>query len=232
MSAPHLSASGAPEEADAHLVTRVLNGDDAAYATLVRRHQGLIYRHARGMGLDHDTSLDLVQDAFVRAFERLEDCRDGANYRSWLFRICRNLCLDELRNVRRLCIPMSSIENATDLESMHVVEDETTLTLRTALERLPQALREAFLLKHDAGYTYDEVAEITEASPSAVKMRVHRAREALRAFLTTQGFVDESKDGSDNRAVAERLINEAGQNSSPSGARDSAAHVSHSRRMS
>jgi RNA polymerase sigma-70 factor (ECF subfamily) len=231
MSAPHLSP-GAPEQPDAHLVTRVLDGDDAAYATLVRRHQDLIYRHARGMGLDHDTSLDLVQDAFVRAFERLEDCRDGANYRSWLFRICRNLCLDELRNVRRLCVPMSSIENANDLEPMHVVEDETTLTLRAALDRLPQALREAFLLKHDAGYTYDEVAEITEASPSAVKMRVHRAREALRAFLTTQGFGDESKDGSDNRAVAERLMNEAGQNPPPSGAHKNAARVSHSRRMS
>lgn len=232
MSAPHLSSSGASEQPDAHLVTRVLNGDDAAYAALVRRHQDLIYRHARGMGLDHDTSLDLVQDAFVRAFERLEDCRDGANYRSWLFRICRNLCLDELRNVRRLCIPMSSIENANDLEAMHVVEDETTLTLRAALDRLPQALREAFLLKHDAGYTYEEVAQITEASPSAVKMRVHRAREALRAFLTTQGFGHELEDGSDNRAVAERLMNEAEQNSSPSGARDNAAHVSHSRRMS
>jgi RNA polymerase sigma-70 factor (ECF subfamily) len=232
MSAPHLTPSGAPEQPDAHLVTRVLNGDDAAYGTLVRRHQDLIYRHARGMGLDHDTSLDLVQDAFVRAFERLEDCRDGANYRSWLFRICRNLCLDELRNVRRLCVPMSSIENGNDLEPMHVVEDETTLTLRAALDRLPQALREAFLLKHDAGYTYEEVAEITEASPSAVKMRVHRAREALRAFLTTQGFCDESKDGSDNRAVAERLMNEGSQNPLPSGAREKTARVSHSRRMS
>ena len=150
------------------------------------------YRHARGMGLDHDTSLDLVQDAFVRAYERLEDCREGANYRAWLFRICRNLCLDELRNVRRLSVPMSHIENADDLESPHVVGDETTLTLRAALDRLPNALREAFLLKHDAGYTYEEVAEITEASPSAVKMRVHRAREALRAFLEAQGWATQT----------------------------------------
>jgi RNA polymerase sigma-70 factor (ECF subfamily) len=234
MSAPLLDPSAAPEPSDAQFVARVLDGDDAAYAPLVRRHQDVIYRHARGMGLDHDTSLDLVQDAFVRAFERLADCRDGANYRSWLFRICRNLCLDELRNVRRLCVPMSSIENADDLESIHVVEDEITLTLSAALDRLPHALREAFLLKHDAGYTYEEVAEITEASPSAVKMRVHRAREALRVFLTAQGFSGtiELKDGSDNRAIAERLMNEAGQNSPPSDAHADAPRVSHSRRMS
>lgn len=224
----------APEPSDAELVARVLDGDDAAYAPLVRRHQDVIYRHARGMGLDHDTSLDLVQEAFVRAFDRLADCRDGAHYRSWLFRICRNLCLDELRNVRRLCVPMSSIENADDLESTQVVEDDVALTLSAALARLPNALREAFLLKHDAGYTYEEVAEITEASPSAVKMRVHRAREALRTFLAAQGFSGaiESPAGSDNRALAERLMNEAGQNPSPSDARANAQRVSDSRRMS
>jgi RNA polymerase sigma-70 factor (ECF subfamily) len=183
--------SGDTEPSDAQVVAQVLSGDDSSYATLVHRHQQLIYRHARGMGLDHDTSLDLVQDAFVRAFDRLEDCRDGANYRSWLFRISRNLCLDELRNVRRLTVPMSTIENARDIEDARGAEDDLTMTLQTALARLPDALREAFLLKHDAGYTYEEVAELTDASPSAVKMRVHRAREALRAFLRAEGVGSE-----------------------------------------
>jgi hypothetical protein len=107
------------------------------------------------------------------------------------------------------------------------------LTLRAALDRLPNALRQAFLLKHDAGYTYEEVAEITESSPSAVKMRVHRAREALRAFLIEQGVggTIELEDESDNRGIAERLTNE-GQNNETSGARANAAHVSHPRRIS
>src|SRR5688572_12889396 len=199
MTAAMQVAFRSPEPADAQVVGRVLNGDHEAYAFLMHRHQDAIYRHARGMGLDHDTSLDLVQEAFVKAFDHLEDCRDGANYRSWLFRICRNLCLDELRNVRRRCVPMSAIENAEDIEDTRRSEDEMTLTLNTALERLPAALRETFLLKHDAGYTYEEVAEITGASPSAVKMRVHGAREALRVFLSTQGVgaADEFENGSD-----------------------------------
>jgi RNA polymerase sigma-70 factor, ECF subfamily len=223
------------EMPDAQLVTRVLEGDDAAYGTLVHRHQDLIYRHARGMGLDHDTSLDLVQDAFVRAYDRLEDCRDGASYRAWLFRICRNLCLDELRSVRRLAVPLSAIEHADGLEDTRGSEDELTLTLRAALDRLPSALRQAFLLKHDAGYTYDEVADITESSPSAVKMRVHRAREALRAFLIEQGVMGgtliEFDNGRDNSGVAKRLTNE-GQNHLPNGARPNVVRASHSRRMS
>src|SRR5687768_12207127 len=178
----------AAEPTDAQLVARALAGDRDTYGTLVQRHQAAIYRHARGMGLDHDTSLDLVQDAFIRAWERLEDCREGAHYRSWVFRICRNMCLDELRNVRRRTVPMSDMEDVESIADTRANGDDLTLVLRAALESLPVALREAFLLKHDAGYTYEEIAEISEASPSAVKMRVHRARESLREFLAREGM--------------------------------------------
>jgi hypothetical protein len=129
---------------------------------------------------------------------------------------------------------MSAVDGADDLEDARSVENELTLTLRAALDRLPNGLREAFLLKHDAGYTYEEVAEITESSPSAVKMRVHRAREALRVFLTEQGVVVDSNDFEhrcDNQGGADRLTNE-GKNKPTSGARANAAHASHSRRIS
>jgi RNA polymerase sigma-70 factor, ECF subfamily len=181
----HALRAGEPD--DAQLVARVLGGERDAYAQLVHRHQASIYRHARGMAIDHDTSLDLVQDAFVRAYDRLEDCRDGAHYRSWLFRICRNLCLDHLKNVRRRSLPLSQVATAADIPSADRGVSELDLTLRAALARLPASMREAFLLKHDAGYTYEEVAELTQSTASAVKMRVHRAREALRAFLIAQG---------------------------------------------
>lgn len=196
------------EAPDANLVTRVLEGDLDAYTGLVHRHQDAIYRHARGLGLDHDTSLDVVQDAFVKAFDRLSECRDRAHFRPWLFRILRNLCFDELRNVRRrLSIPMSDLEFPDGIEDPRGEPDDLTLTLRAALDRVPTALRDAFLLKHDAGYTYEEIAELTEASPSAVKMRVHRAREALRSFLSEQGMNigDELSERSDNQGSVERL---------------------------
>ena len=172
---------------DEDLVTQVLRGDRDAYAELVNRHQARIYRHLRGMGLDHDTSLDLVQDAFVKAYTRLHECHDAPHFRAWVFRIGRNLCLDHLRSVRRLSIPMSSVEGIERVADRRAEVDDVERTLREALMRLPAALREAFLLKHDAGYTYDEIAELTNASPSAVKMRVHRARESLRTFLIEQG---------------------------------------------
>jgi RNA polymerase sigma-70 factor (ECF subfamily) len=173
---------------DAELVRRVLDGGRDDYAQLVRRHQDGLYRHARGMGLDHDTSLDLVQDTLVKAYARLPECRDPAHFRAWLFRIARNLCLDYLKNVRRASIPMSSLANADQIPAPLQSDAEMTGTLEHALGSLPVALREAFLLKHDAEYTYEEVAELTNASVSAVKMRVHRAREALRSYLVHQGI--------------------------------------------
>jgi RNA polymerase sigma-70 factor (ECF subfamily) len=172
---------------DATLVRHVLKGDREAYADLVNRHQNLLYRHACGMGLDHDTALDIVQDSFVRAYSRLDECHDPANFKSWVFRIARNMCLDHLKNVRRMTLPMSQVSEVESIPADKAMDDEIDTTMREALSRLPRMLREAFLLKHDAGYTYEEVAVLTDSSPSAVKMRVHRARETLRDFLIEEG---------------------------------------------
>jgi RNA polymerase sigma factor (sigma-70 family) len=171
---------------DADIVRSVLQGARNDYAELVRRHQDALYRHARGMGLDHDAAVDIVQDSFVKAFAHLSDCKEPAHFKAWVFRITRNYCLDYLKNVRRLTVPLSEVENvAANAET--AADIDRRATLREALESLPPAMREAFLLKFDADYTYDEVAELTDASPSAVKMRVHRAREALREFLIQSG---------------------------------------------
>ena len=174
---------GGAADDDAALVARVLEGDVAAYEGLVRRHQGALFRHARGMGLDPDTAEDMVQDALVKAYAALADCRDGAAFRSWAFRILRNRCLDHLKDVRRRDVPIDdaapggadAFGHAPSADLRHEIED--------ALGRLSPLLREAFLLRHEAGYTYDELAAITDTSPSAVKMRVHRAREELRDLL-------------------------------------------------
>ena len=173
---------------DALLVQRVLRGQREDYGELVRRHKDLLYRHARGMGLDHDTSIDLVQDAFVKAYLRLDECRDPEHFRAWIARIARNLCLDYLKNVRRATVPLSTVPAAEAIPADETRDVELNGTLEQALQNLPLALREAFLLKHDAEYTYEEVAELTNASVSAVKMRVHRAREDLRTFLAHQGI--------------------------------------------
>lgn len=165
---------------DAACVARVRAGERDAFAILVRRYQTSLYRHARALGLDHDTGHDAVQDAFVRAYTNLETCRDTAHFRTWLFRILRNRCLDHLKDVRRRHVPLDTVtipasDNATSIEDADA--------LVRAFRQLPPALREAFLLKHRDGCSYEEIAERTGATVSALKMRVHRARDLLRATL-------------------------------------------------
>lgn len=168
---------------DAALVARAVDGDAGAYEILVRRHQGALYRHARGMGLDPDTAEDMVQEALVRGYSGLAECRDGGAFRGWLFRILRNCCLDHFKNIRRRNVPLD--EASPDGAEGFGAEPTTELRheLDDALGRLSPLLREAFLLKHEAGYSYDEMAEIADTSASAVKMRVHRARDELRELL-------------------------------------------------
>jgi RNA polymerase sigma-70 factor (ECF subfamily) len=170
---------------DAAIVAHVLAGERDAYAILVRRYQVGLYRQACSLGMDHDTALDHVQDALVRAYASLNECRDRDRFRVWLFRILRNRCLDHLKDIRRRHLPLDVVQLAQDPpEPM----PDARSALRDAFSELSPALREAFLLKHRDGCSYEEIAEHTGASISALKMRVHRARELLRAHLEAAGM--------------------------------------------
>lgn len=152
------------------------------FTALVRDYQSALYRYGRGLGLDHDTALDLVQEAFVKAYARRDQCREPGKVRSWLFRIFRNTMLDWARNVRRSEVPILDLEEPVgeeDFAERHALRE----AIGAALASLPPILREAFLLRHDLGHSYEEIAEIAGTSLSAAKMRVARARDALREAL-------------------------------------------------
>jgi RNA polymerase sigma factor (sigma-70 family) len=156
--------------------------DHDAFAALVRRHQNPLYRYGRGLGLEHDTALDLVQEAFVKAFARWDQCRETDKVQSWLFRIFRNTMLDWVKNIRRTEVSILDQDHPADdhdFAERHALRE----AIGDALASLPPILREAFLLRHDHGHSYEEIAEIAGISLSAAKMRVARGREALREAL-------------------------------------------------
>jgi RNA polymerase sigma-70 factor (ECF subfamily) len=100
--------------ADADVIARVLGGDVQAYATLVTRYQRALYRHAVAMVLDHDAASDMVQEAFVRAYTSLRECRDRTRFRAWLFQTLRHRCLDYLKEPRRRHVALDAAENVCD----------------------------------------------------------------------------------------------------------------------
>jgi RNA polymerase sigma-70 factor (ECF subfamily) len=166
---------------DAALVTVVLAGRQEAFSELVRRHQDSLYRYACSMGVPADVAQDLVQDAFVRGYQRLRQCRDPGRFRAWLLGILRNLVLDYGRDLRQQTVSLEQVPEVGLATSTPQLE--LRYALGSALGQLPPLLREAFLLRHHQGYGYEEVAAMTGSRVSAVKMRVHRAREQLQQLL-------------------------------------------------
>jgi RNA polymerase sigma-70 factor, ECF subfamily len=186
---------------DAAAVRRVLAGEREEYAHLISAHQEPLYRHALGMVGDADAAADLVQDSFIKAYTSLGTCEDPAMFRSWIFRILRNRCLDYLKNRRRQDVPLEAgtfVAIARENPASDLERTETASAIHHALSTLPEAQREAFLLKHVEGQSYEEIAEISGSSISALKMRVKRAREALQEALggRKSGDVTEYSDRS------------------------------------
>lgn len=183
-----------PEASDADLVARVCAGDADCYGELIRRHQRGLFHHATGMTRDPDAAQDLVQDAFIVAYRRIGECRDPDRFGLWVFRILRNRALDHVKNIRRRSVPIETANLSATRGNPGVSAHRAELRdkLDAALGELTAEMRDAFLMKHMEGRSYEEMADLADASVSAMKMRVHRAREALREALLAMGVDDDA----------------------------------------
>ncbi len=178
--------SAKPEPSDGAVVRAVLAGQREFFRLLVRRHQDVMYRHALRMVGSPDDAADVVQRAFVSGFHKLDRCKDPDRVAGWLFRIAANLCKDFLKDRRRNTISLDDPDvipidwdNPGDRAERSEIRDR----VEEALADLAPEQREAFELKHVEGHSYEEMAELLNASVSALKMRVKRAREALQGAL-------------------------------------------------
>ena len=173
---------------DAAVIGRVLAGEVDQYEQLVARYQAPLYRHAVAMVLDHDAAVDLVQDAFVRAYTSLRHCRHPERFGAWLFQTLRNRCLDYLKDVRRKTVRLDEdapVLDTADGPAEMIERKQLRSQLRDALAQLPEAQREAFLMHYVEEIPYETMSELLDVRVSALKMRVLRAREALSTVLRT-----------------------------------------------
>lgn len=189
---PDRRRADAPDDAD--VVARVLNGEKQQFEHLVRRYQAPLYRHAVAIVLDHDAAADMVQDAFVRAYVNLRQCRDHARFRAWLFQTLRHRCLDYLKDASRRAVRLEDavepLLDDADGPGALAARNEVRTRIRRALAELPPALRETFVMHYVDGVPYETMAELLDVSVSALKMRALRAREALTAVLRGMEVTD------------------------------------------
>ena len=170
---------------DAVIVASVRAGDSAAFAILVARYRHHFGRYAVRMLGNREDAEEALQDAFVRAFKSLETCDDPAKFGSWFFRILANRCRTAgTRRGRRERTFVRDEIALMDASEEHPAEREAWREeIERALMLLDDDQREAFLLKHVEDLGYDEMSVLTGVGVSALKMRVKRACERLRAML-------------------------------------------------
>jgi RNA polymerase sigma-70 factor (ECF subfamily) len=150
------------------IIRQVLGGDVEAYASLVDRHYDRCARIAVRILGNREDAEEALQDAFLRAFRALGDYEDRERFAAWLTRILVNQCRTMLARTRRREAVFLDVEPPE---------------LAHALAQLPKDQREAIVLKYADDLTYEEMARITGAGESALKMRVQRAFARLRALL-------------------------------------------------
>jgi RNA polymerase sigma-70 factor (ECF subfamily) len=184
---------------DEALMTRFRSGDRAAFAVLVRRHQGPLYNFAlRNLG-SPSAAEEVVQDAFMRVMQGSADFREAARFTSWLYAIARNLCIDFLRkraHRQHRSLDESSTEQGDGTPLVERTSDgrpgadraalsmEIRVRLLTAVDQLPDDQREVFLLREISNLPFREIAQVVGAPENTVKSRMRYALERLQAALS------------------------------------------------
>lgn len=187
---------GSESGSDIDLLHRGIEGDDAAFATLMRRHEDRIFAMALRMMGDRADALDATQDAFVTAFRKGHTFEGDAAFSTWLYRVAINACKDLLRKRARSPIPTEEDHGLEQASDSPDIDDAVglRLDLRTALEQLPDDYREAVVMHDLGGVPYEEIARSTGAALGTVKSRISRGRRQLAKSLEQARAVEPSKE--------------------------------------
>lgn len=176
------------------LLTALRRGDADAFALLFETYSDKIYRLSVGLLENEAEAEGVVQDTFLRFFERLDQFEGRSKISTWLYRVAYNASVDQLRR-HKPHLSMEFVDN-DDLPLPAVFADwsqwperllseaEVTAELDKAISALPEKYRAIFILREIEGLSTQETAQVTDLSISAVKVRLHRARLILRERLT------------------------------------------------
>lgn len=179
------------EPSDAQLVARSLAQDQTAFGQLIDRHASAIVNLSYRMVGNRAEAEDLAQETFLAAYKALSTFRADSKFSTWLYRIATNKCKDWLR-VKRPGQGQYDLDADESLD-LYVTEDRTpevllsrqqvAQELEQAIQRLPPLYREAFVLKHVEGLSYEEMEDILGVSGDTLKMRVYKGRVQLSREL-------------------------------------------------
>jgi len=174
----------------------VLSGDEDRFGELVNRYRTRLHSHVTKMIGNREDALDLTQEIFLKVFQALPRFNPEYRFSTWLFRIAANAAIDHLRRKRPKTVPLeipdpesqgrvSSGEYSTaDLDPFGTLRNvERGRAISQAIADLPLEFRELIALRHFAGLSYEEIAEVKEMPLGTVKNKLFRARAVLKERL-------------------------------------------------
>jgi RNA polymerase sigma-70 factor (ECF subfamily) len=169
------------------LMLAVRNGDVCKLGLLFERHQGPLFNFYLRMTGNREASEDLVQEVFFRILRLRHTYRGGGQFTTWMYRIARNARIDGLRKRRwEVALDEGAEQSAPDRgpSPVEAIESKQEAALvRQALARLPEQKRELLVLSRFQGLRYDQIAELLGCEPGTLKVRIHRALQALREIF-------------------------------------------------
>lgn len=174
-----LQADAAVDAVDARLAA---SGDATAFERLYRRHVARIHSLARRM-LGADEADEATQEAFVRAWSRLDTFRGDAAFGSWLYRVAINVILSHRASLAQRRQRCPSSEETAAVIRVRPARTDVKMDVEAAVETLPDRAREVFVLHDVEGYKHHEIAERLGITAGTSKSQLHRARMLLRKYL-------------------------------------------------
>lgn len=173
-------------QTDEQLMLAYGKGDEKAFAELYQRHKAPLYRYfVRQLPGNLSRAEELFQDAWFRIIDKRQNYTDKAKFTTWLYQISHNLVVDEYRknNVRKHELTLVSDECIQQPDDPEMRKAES---LKQCIELLSPVQREAFLLKHEAGFETSQISSIVDSKKETVKTRLRYALDQLRQCLTNK----------------------------------------------
>ncbi len=169
---------------DIELVERYFGGDTAAFDEIMIRYERQIYRVCYRFVENRDDALDLAQDVFVKAFEHLPTFRRESAFKTWLYRIAINHCLNHVKKNSQHFVEVTEFTGSIRPSIQHQLEhEEQREHFRRLVKRLPPKQKAILELRINEQLSYEEIAQISGRSVSTIKASVFFALEKLRKLV-------------------------------------------------
>lgn len=172
---------------DEALVQRCLSGDTEAFGELVGRYERPIFNVALRMLRDREEARDATQNAFVKAWQHLDQFDRNRRFFSWLYRIAVNESLNRATRRRKADPLDETLEDRASGPADQAERSEQALLVERAVEQLSDTYREVIVLRHWLDLSYDEIAEALHVPAKTVKSRLFSARVRLAEILASMG---------------------------------------------